>query len=53
VMVLLHLVLSTNRHFCSEFVGVRVLPPSGTYCLEILGDSTSWNLKGLSRPVMG
>jgi hypothetical protein len=34
-------------------VGLTTLPPSCTYCLEILGASTSWNPKGLSRPVMG
>ena len=28
-------------------------PPSSAYCLEILGASTSWSPKGLSRPVKG
>jgi len=29
------------------------LPPSCANCLEILGVSTSWSPKALSRPVMG
>jgi hypothetical protein len=29
------------------------LPPLCADCLEILGVSTSWSPKGLSRPVMG
>jgi hypothetical protein len=32
-------------------VGLTALPPSCADCLEILGASTSWSLKGLSRPV--
>jgi hypothetical protein len=34
-------------------IGLTTLPPSCADCLEILGASTSWNPKGLSRPVMG
>jgi hypothetical protein len=34
-------------------VGLTSLPPSCAYCLEILGASTSWSPKGLSRPVVG
>jgi len=34
-------------------VGLTTLPPSCADCLEILGASTFWILKGLSRPVMG
>ena len=33
-------------------ISLTTLPPSYAICLEILGDSTSWNAKGLSRPVM-
>jgi hypothetical protein len=29
------------------------LPPSCAYCHEILGTTTFWSPKGLSRPVMG
>jgi hypothetical protein len=29
------------------------LPPSSTDCLEILGALTSWNPKGMCRPVAG
>jgi hypothetical protein len=32
-------------------VGLKTLPPSCAYCLEILGASTSWSPKGLSRPL--
>jgi hypothetical protein len=38
---------------CSRCVRLIVLPPSCADCLEILGISTSWNPKGLSRPVKG
>jgi len=34
-------------------VGLTTLPPPCAEYLEILGTSTSWNPKGLSRPVMG
>jgi hypothetical protein len=34
-------------------VGLTTLPPSSADCLEILGASTSWSPKGLSRPVKG
>jgi hypothetical protein len=34
-------------------VGLTTLPPSCADCLESLWASTSWNPKGLSRPVMG
>jgi hypothetical protein len=34
-------------------VGLTTLPPSCADCLEIWEFSTSWNAKGLSRPVMG
>ena len=34
-------------------VGLTALPPSCADCLEILGTSTSWSPKGLSRPVEG
>jgi hypothetical protein len=34
-------------------VGLTTLPPSCFVCLEILGGSTSWSLKDLTRPVMG
>jgi hypothetical protein len=34
-------------------VWLTTLPPSCAYCLETLGSSTSWNPKGLSRPVKG
>jgi len=34
-------------------VGMTALPPSFADCLEILGASTFWSPKGLSRPVMG
>jgi hypothetical protein len=34
-------------------VGLTTLPPSCADCLQNLGASTSWNPKGLSRPVMG
>jgi hypothetical protein len=34
-------------------VGLTTLPPSCVDCLEILGASTFWNPKGLSRPVAG
>jgi hypothetical protein len=34
-------------------VGLTTLSPSCADCLEILGALTSWNPKGLSRPVMG
>jgi hypothetical protein len=34
-------------------VGLTTLPPSCADCLEILGVPTSWNPKGLSRPVAG
>jgi hypothetical protein len=36
-----------------RYVGLTTLPPSGADCPEILRASTSWNPKGLSRPVMG
>jgi hypothetical protein len=34
-------------------VGLTILPPSSADCLEILGASTSWNPKGLSRACSG
>jgi hypothetical protein len=34
-------------------VGLTTLPPSSADCVEILAASTSWNPKGLSRPVAG
>jgi hypothetical protein len=34
-------------------VGLTTLPPSCADCLEILGATTSWNPKSLTRPVMG
>jgi hypothetical protein len=34
-------------------VGLRTLPPSRADCPGILGASTSWNPKGLSRSVQG
>jgi hypothetical protein len=34
-------------------VGLTTLPPSCADCLEILGALTSWNPKGLFRPVAG
>jgi len=34
-------------------VGLATLLPFFANCLEILGASTSWRPKGLSRPVMG
>jgi hypothetical protein len=34
-------------------VGLTTLPTSCADCLEILRASTSWNPKGLSRPVVG
>jgi hypothetical protein len=34
----------------SRCVGLTTLPPSCAECLEILGASTSWSPKGLSRP---
>jgi hypothetical protein len=37
----------------SRCVQLTTLPPSCAYCLEILGLSTSWSPKGLSRTVMG
>jgi hypothetical protein len=36
-----------------QCVGLTTLPPSCVDCLEILGASTSWNPKGLSRRVAG
>jgi hypothetical protein len=33
-------------------IELTTLPPSCADCLEILGASTSWSPKGLSRPVM-
>jgi len=35
-----------------RYVGLTTLPPSCAECLEILGGSTSWGSKGLSRPVV-
>jgi len=37
----------------SQCIGLTTLPPSYAKCLEILANSSSWNPKGLSRPVMG
>ena len=34
-------------------VGLTNLPPSCEECLQILGDSNSWNLKGPFKAVMG
>jgi len=34
------------------YVGLTTLPPSCAGCLEIWKISNSWNLQGLSRPVM-
>jgi hypothetical protein len=34
-------------------VGMTTLPPSYADCLRILGASTSWSPRGLSRPVQG
>jgi hypothetical protein len=34
-------------------VGLSTLPPSSADSLEVLGVSTSWSPKGLSRPVQG
>ena len=34
-------------------LGLTTLPPLCADCLVILGASTSWNPKGLPRPVMG
>jgi hypothetical protein len=34
-------------------LGLTTLPPSCADCVEILGASTSWDPKGLSRPVEG
>jgi len=36
-----------------RYVVLTALPPSYADCLEILGASTSWSSKGLSRPVCG
>jgi hypothetical protein len=36
-----------------QCVGLTTLPPSCADCIEILGASTYWSPKGLSRPVMG
>jgi hypothetical protein len=36
-----------------QCIGLTTLPPSCADCLEILGASTSWSAKGLSRPVQG
>jgi hypothetical protein len=54
--------LASNRHEYQRYllggkngrcVGLTTLSPSCADCLEILGASTSWSPKGLSRPVMG
>jgi hypothetical protein len=42
--------LESKRGRC---VGLITLPPSSAECLEILGASTSWSPKGLSRPTNG
>ena len=34
-------------------VWLTALPPSCAYCLEVVGASTSWNHKGLARPIQG
>jgi len=31
----------------------KTLPPSCADCIDVLGASTSWNPKGLSRPAKG
>jgi hypothetical protein len=36
-----------------QFIRLTTLPPSFDECLEILGASTSWKPKDLSRPVQG
>ena len=36
-----------------QCVGLTTLPPSCADCLDVLGASTSWSRKGLSRPVTG
>jgi hypothetical protein len=46
----MELALGSKGGWC---VGLMTLPPSCADCLEILGASTSWSLKGLSQPVMG
>jgi hypothetical protein len=37
----------------SQCVRLATLPPSCANCLEILGASTVWSPKGLSRPARG
>ena len=44
---------SSQRGKGGRWVGLTTLPPLYVDCLEILGASTSWNPKGLSRPVQG
>jgi hypothetical protein len=33
-------------------VGLTILPPSCADCLEVMGASTSWSCRGLSRPAL-
>ena len=48
-----------NYQMCSlggkngRCVGLTTLPPSCADCLNVLGHSNSWSLRGLSRPVQG
>jgi hypothetical protein len=44
---------SVVSHSLCPVVGTTTLPTSCADCLEILEASTSWNPKGLSRPVEG
>ena len=36
-----------------QCIGLTTFPPLCTNCTEILGASTSWSPKGLSKPIMG
>jgi len=51
-----------NKNECREYklggrgdqcVGLTILPPICNKCTGILGASTSWSPKGLSKPIVG
>ena len=48
-----NVVISWVGGACGWCVGLTSLPLSSAYCLEILGSSTSWSTKVLSKPEMG
>jgi len=47
------MVMVTKKWIADSEKFQATLPPSCAYCTEILGASTAWRPKGLSRPVMG